>query len=79
LYPQDRRLKEEGVYVRERGPFSGFALDVARKLSEFIEFAPAQIKIDDNRARITLTFKAPDMNSWRLIMDWDEAAQASIA
>ena len=70
---EDKRLKEEGVYVRERGPFSGFALDVAKKLSEFIEFAPAQIKIDDNRARITLAFKAPDMNSLAtLLLDWNE-------
>src|SRR5262245_26964234 len=70
---EDKRLKEEVVYVRERGPFSGFALEVAKKLSEFIEFAPAQIKIDDNRARITLAFKAPDMNSLAtLLLDWDE-------
>jgi len=69
----DKRLKEEGVYVRERGPFSGFALEAAKKLSEFIEFTPAQIKIDDNRARITLAFKAPDMNSLAtLLLDWDE-------
>jgi Cytochrome c oxidase assembly protein CtaG/Cox11 len=69
----DKRLKEEGVYVRERGPFSGFALDAAKKLSEFIEFTPAKIKIDDNRARITLAFKAPDMNSLgTLLLDWDE-------
>jgi hypothetical protein len=66
-------LKEEGVYVRERGPFSGFALEAAKKLSEFIELTPAQIKIDDNRARITLAFKAPDMNSLAtLLSDWDE-------
>ena len=69
----DKRLKNEGVYVRERGPFSGFALEAAKKLSAFIEFTPAQIKIDDNRARITLTFKAPDMNSLSpLLLDWDE-------
>jgi hypothetical protein len=69
----DKRLKEEGIYVRERGPFSGFALEAAKKLSQFIEFTPAQIKIDDNRARITLAFKAPDMNSLAtLLSDWDE-------
>jgi len=69
----DKRLKEEGVYVRERSPFSGFALEAAKKLSEFIEFTPAQIKIDDNRARITLAFKAPDMNSLgTFVLDWDE-------
>lgn len=69
----DKRLKNEGVYVRERGPFSGFALEAAKKLSALIEFTPAQINIDDNRARITLTFKAPDMNSLStLLLDWDE-------
>jgi Cytochrome c oxidase assembly protein CtaG/Cox11 len=69
----DKRLKEEGVYVRERGPFSGFPLEAAKKLSEFIEFTPAQIKIEDDRAQITLAFKAPDMNSLgTLLLDWDE-------
>jgi hypothetical protein len=69
----DKRLKNEATYVQERGPFSGFALEAAKKLSEFIEFTPAQIKIDDNRARITLAFKAPDMNSLStLLLDWDE-------
>jgi hypothetical protein len=69
----DKRLKSEGVYVQERDPFSGFALEAAKKLSESIEFKPAQIKIDDNRARITLAFKAPDMNSLStLFLDWDE-------
>jgi hypothetical protein len=69
----DKRFKNEGVYVRERSPFSGFTLEAAKKLSEFIEFTPAQIKIDDNRARITLAFKAPDMNSLStLLLDWDE-------
>ena len=70
---EDKRLKEEGIYVRERGPFAGFTLEAAKKLSEFIEFTPAQVKIDDNRARITLAFKAPDMNSLgTLLLDWDE-------
>lgn len=70
---EDKRLKDEGVYIRERGPFSGFALEVAKKLSEFIEFTPAQVKINDQRARITLAFKAPDMNSVEtLLLDWDE-------
>ena len=70
---EDKGLKEERVYVRERGPFGGLALEAAKKLSEFIEFRPAQIKIENNRARITLAFKAPDMNGLgRLLLDWDE-------
>jgi hypothetical protein len=70
---EDKRLKDERIYVRERGPFTGFALEAARKLSEFIEFTPAQIKLNDDRASIVLAFKAPDMNSLgSLLLDWDE-------
>jgi len=69
----DQRLKQERVYIQERGPFTGFALEVAKKLSEFIEFVPAHIKIDDKRARIALAFKAPDMNGvGALLSNWDE-------
>lgn len=69
----DQRLKNERVYVRERGPFTGFTLEVARKLSQLIEFTPAEVRKEDDRARITLAFKAPDMNSLAtLLLDWDE-------
>jgi Cytochrome c oxidase assembly protein CtaG/Cox11 len=70
---EDKRLKDERIYVRERGPFSGFALEAARKLSEAIEFTPAEINLDDDHARIVLAFKAPDMNSIAaLLLDWNE-------
>jgi Cytochrome c oxidase assembly protein CtaG/Cox11 len=70
---EDKRLKDEKIYVRERGPFTGFALEAARKLSELIEFTPAQINLNDDRARIVLAFKAPDMNSiGALLLDWNE-------
>jgi hypothetical protein len=70
---EDKRLKDEKIYVRERGPFTGFALEAARRLSELIEFTPAQISLDDDRARIVLAFKAPDMNSiGGLLLDWNE-------
>ena len=70
---EDKRLKDEKIYVRERGPFAGFALEAARKLAESIEFSPAQISLNDDRARIVLAFKAPDMNSiGALLLDWNE-------
>jgi Cytochrome c oxidase assembly protein CtaG/Cox11 len=70
---EDKRLKDERIYVRERGPFNGFALEAARKLSELIEFTPAQVNLEDDQARIVLAFKAPDMNSiGALLLDWNE-------
>jgi hypothetical protein len=70
---QDRRLKKEPVYVRERGTFSGFTLEVGRKLAELIEARPVKTDIHDNRAHIKLAFKLPDANSLsELLMHWDE-------
>src|SRR5262252_8101744 len=43
---EDKRLQEEQVYVRERVPFAGFVVGAAKKLAEFLEFRPAQVKID---------------------------------
>ena len=70
---EDKRLKDRRIYVRERGPFTGFALEAAKKLSELIEFTPAQVNVTDDHARIVLAFKAPDMNSiGPLLLDWNE-------
>ena len=60
---QDRRLKKEDVYVRERGAFSGFTLEVGRKLSEFIEVRPVKTDFKDDRGRIKLSLKLPDTNN----------------
>ena len=69
----DQRLKSEKVYSQERGPFTGFTLEAAKKLSQSIEFTPAQIKMDEDRAQITLAFKVPDMSTvGKLLLDWDE-------
>ena len=43
---EDRKVRDVNRYVQQRGPYSGFILDAARKLSEFIEVG------DIERARI---------------------------
>jgi len=69
----DRRLKKEKAYLREKGPFSGFTLDVARKLSELIEARPLQAVEEGARRRVKLAVKLPDANSLSaLLLDWDE-------
>ena len=70
---QDRQLKKESIYVRERGAFSGFTLELGRKLAGLIEARPVKTDFKDDRARIKLAFKLPDANSLaHLLMDWDE-------
>jgi cytochrome c oxidase assembly protein CtaG/Cox11 len=70
---EDQRLKNRDVYVREHGAFSGFTLEVGRKLSEFIEARSVKTDLDHTRARIKLGLKVPDANSLApLLLNWDE-------
>ena len=71
---RDRQLKTERVYVREKGSFSGFALAVTRKLSEFIELRPLEaVREEDGQTRLKLEVKYPDANSLSaILLDWDE-------
>lgn len=70
---QDRQVKNEVAYLREKGPFSGFTLDVARKLAERIEAKLLHAAREESRARVRLSVKLPDANSLSsLLLDWEE-------
>ena len=69
----DQRLKMANDYVRERRPFSGFTLDVARKLANRIEVRLLSNQLEDARTSVTAFMKLPDANSLaELLLDWDE-------
>jgi hypothetical protein len=69
----DRRLKTRNDYVRERGPFDGFAQEVARKLSGFIEIRSVSQQLDGTKNRVRLALKLPDANALSdLLLDWEE-------
>lgn len=70
---EDQRLKKSNDYVRERQPFTGFALDVARRLAGLIEVRPLSSAADGERNRLTVAMKLPDANSVApLLHDWDD-------
>ena len=70
---EDQRLKKSNDYVRERQPFTGFALDVARRLAGLIEVRPLSSEGDNQRNRLTVAMKLPDANSVApLLHDWDD-------
>lgn len=70
---EDRRWKDERSYIRERGAFTGFTLEVARRLARLIEATPTGQKIDANRAHLNLKLKLPDANKLsNYLQDWDE-------
>jgi Cytochrome c oxidase assembly protein CtaG/Cox11 len=69
----DQRIKKRDDYVRERGAFTGFALDAARKLADSIEIRLVSQEIDGPRNRVKVASKYPDANALSpLLLDWDE-------
>ena len=69
----DQRLKKRDDYVRERGAFTGFTLEAARKLAEFIELRPLSQQSDDTQNRVKVAMRLPDANGVSsLLLDWDE-------
>jgi hypothetical protein len=69
----DRRLKTRNDYVRERGAFDGFAHEVARKLSGYIEIRSVSQQLDGTKNRVRLALKLPDANALSdLLLDWEE-------
>ena len=70
---EDRQLKDEKTYVRERGTFDGFTLEVGNKLAGWIQATPIEEKTIEERAHIKLKLKLPDANKLSgPLLDWDE-------
>lgn len=72
---EDRRMKDEETFLRERGQVTGFALEMARQFASFIEANPVEKTIKGERATVTLRLKLPDANASeiaRLVHEWDE-------
>ena len=70
---EDRRLKAENTYVRERGAFSGFTLELAKQLANFVEATAVKNQITGRRAHIRLKFDVPDANKLSpILFEWDE-------
>jgi hypothetical protein len=70
---RDRLIKTEEFYIREKGPFSGFALTVAEKLAELIEIRPLSSVQDDDKTKVKFNVKLPDANSLStLVLDWEQ-------
>ena len=69
----DRRVTGKESYVRDRGGFSGFTLELAKKLAAFIKATPVEEKIDGNRAHLKLHLSFPDANKLSAnLLGWDE-------
>jgi len=77
---QDRSLKDAKTYVRERGAFTGFTLDISKKLAESIEITAMDREITPDKANTKAKLKIPDANKLSdIVLDWDFERLNSLA
>ena len=77
---QDRKVRDLTAYLQQRGPFSGFTLELARKLSESIEITPLQQQMTANRAQIVVRYRMPDAKKLApLVFNWNAYRLNSLA
>jgi hypothetical protein len=67
----DQRLKDRASYVRDRGAFTGFTLQIAKILANYIEISALETRLDGG-AKIKIKFKVPDASKLGpMLHDWD--------
>ena len=64
----DHRVRDLNRYVQLRGKFTGFALEAAKKLSEFMEIDIKQKPVAPTHIQAVASYKAPDPNKLRAVM-----------
>ena len=68
----DQRIKDRASYVRDRGAFSGFTLEIARVLASYIELKAIETRVIDGQAKIKIKFEVPDAGKLApMLHDWD--------
>lgn len=69
---EDHKLRNLDRYLRQRGPYNGFALEAARKLGEFIEVRFLSGRESDGRRQVTVRYRVPDpQKAAPLVLQWD--------
>lgn len=69
---EDRRVRDLDRYARQRGAYSGFTLEVARKLGESVEIDVLEQKTHANRVHALVKYRVPDRKKIApLMLNWD--------
>jgi hypothetical protein len=69
---EDRNVRDMNRYVQQRGPYSGFILDAARKLGEFIEVEILNAQESPRGVRVAIKYRVPDPQKIApLLLNWD--------
>jgi len=76
----DRKVRDLNRYVQQRGPFAGFSLEAAKKLSESIEIKFIERKDTPNRIQAVINYRVPDpVKLSPLMLNWDPRRLNSVA
>jgi hypothetical protein len=68
----DRKVRDLNRYVRERGAFSGFTLQAAKKLSEFVEITALRPSERPPRLHAAIQYRVPDAKRIAPhLLNWD--------
>ncbi len=74
LSAADRRAKDHTGYVYGRESFSGFALELAKRFADLIEFQVVEREISAERARLTLDYRVPAADEHSLLLfNWNQS------
>ena len=77
---EDRKVRDLNRYVQQRGSFNGFALEVARKVSESIQMSTVAKSETPDRARVIIHYRVPDPSKLApLVLNWDAYRLNSLA
>jgi len=69
---EDRKMRALDRYVRQRGPFSGFILDAAKKLGESMEITLLEQRAAGDRLHLRVRYRAPDSKKIApVLLNWD--------
>ena len=68
----DRKVRDLTRYAQQRGPFAGFTLEVAKKLSESMAIKFTQRQDTPTRIQAVISYKVPDPKKLApLLLNWD--------
>ena len=69
---EDRKVRDVDRYVQQRGAFSGFILEAAKKLSEAVEIHPLKQQARGNRMDLLVKYRVPDTKKIApVLLNWD--------
>jgi len=81
LSSQDRAVKDEAAFRRERDAQAGFALEVSRQLAGFVSATPLRRRATADQVELTMRLRLPNANAPEvstLVHEWDEGRLNSL-